>query len=76
LFDPDNVDLWISTSKTSLQLLDASQPIPNVRRKAKSMMRASFLAVLLDLNQGDAKATAWGTDFSYDYVRINAEYST
>lgn len=75
-FDPDNVDLWLSTSKTSLQLLKASQPMPNIRRKAKSMMRASFLAVQVDLNQGDATATAWGTDLSYEYVRINAEYST
>ncbi|HGY56891.1 MAG TPA: hypothetical protein ENK44_14380, partial [Caldithrix abyssi] len=30
----------------------------------------------LDLNQGEGKATGWGSDLSYDYVRINAEYTT
>jgi len=23
---------------------------------------------------GDAKATAWGCDLTYDYVKINADY--
>ena len=28
------------------------------------------------LNRGDADATVWTSDLSYDYVRINAEYRT
>jgi len=30
----------------------------------------------LSANRGDAAASVWTTDFSYDYVRINAEYRT
>ena len=32
--------------------------------------------VAIDLGVGDASATVFGCDLSYDYVRINAEYST
>jgi glutamate N-acetyltransferase/amino-acid N-acetyltransferase len=75
-YDPDMVDLYLGTSKRMHQLLNRGQPVDVERRKIKNMMRASFLYVLLDLNQGAGKATAWGADFSYEYVRINAEYST
>jgi len=30
----------------------------------------------LDLGLGDGRAVAWGCDLSYDYVKINAEYTT
>ncbi|MBS1261930.1 MAG: Arginine biosynthesis bifunctional protein ArgJ [Calditrichaeota bacterium] len=75
-YDPDKVDLYIGTSKTLIKLLENGQPLDVQRRKLKSLMRAAYIYVLLDLHQGEARATAWGADFSYEYVRINAEYST
>ncbi|MBD3348771.1 MAG: bifunctional glutamate N-acetyltransferase/amino-acid acetyltransferase ArgJ, partial [Candidatus Eisenbacteria bacterium] len=75
-FDPEKLDLYLGTSKRMHQLLAGGQPVEVERRRIKNMMRAAFLYVLLDLNLGEGKATAWGTDFSYEYVRINAEYST
>jgi glutamate N-acetyltransferase/amino-acid N-acetyltransferase len=75
-FDPDAVDLYLGTSKQLHQIVAGGQPLDVDGKKLKRMMRASFLYVLLDLNAGDGKATAWGADFSYEYVRINAEYST
>ncbi|MEE0924857.1 MAG: bifunctional ornithine acetyltransferase/N-acetylglutamate synthase, partial [Methanobrevibacter sp.] len=32
--------------------------------------------ILVNLYQGDSEATAWGCDLTYDYVKINAEYTT
>jgi glutamate N-acetyltransferase/amino-acid N-acetyltransferase len=34
------------------------------------------VALDLDLGLGAVSATVWTCDFSYDYVRINAEYHT
>ena len=34
------------------------------------------ITITIDLGMGNAKATAYGCDMSYDYVKINAEYST
>lgn len=42
--------------------------------KASLKNRDVFLAV--DLKQGNSGITVWTCDFSYDYVRINADYAT
>jgi glutamate N-acetyltransferase/amino-acid N-acetyltransferase len=39
-------------------------------------MAATDLTIEVRLNRGDASATVWTSDLSYDYVRINAEYRT
>jgi glutamate N-acetyltransferase/amino-acid N-acetyltransferase len=38
------------------------------------VMRAPEIRVRVDLARGEAAATVWTCDLSYDYVRINAEY--
>jgi glutamate N-acetyltransferase/amino-acid N-acetyltransferase len=39
-------------------------------------MAATDLTIEVRLKRGDANGTVWTSDFSYDYVRINAEYRT
>ena len=39
-------------------------------------MAPEDIVIRVCLNRGDASASVWTTDFSYDYVRINAEYRT
>jgi glutamate N-acetyltransferase/amino-acid N-acetyltransferase len=38
------------------------------------VMAQAEIAVRVDLARGDARATVWTCDFSYDYVKINADY--
>jgi len=42
--------------------------------KGQTVMNESEITVRLVLDRGDAKVTIWTCDFSYDYVKINAEY--
>lgn len=44
--------------------------------KASEIMRSDYIIVTIDLSAGTKQATAWGCDLTYDYVRINAEYTT
>jgi glutamate N-acetyltransferase/amino-acid N-acetyltransferase len=37
-------------------------------------MTPEEIVIRVELGRGDASAAVWTTDFSYDYVRINAEY--
>ncbi|MEE4145949.1 MAG: bifunctional glutamate N-acetyltransferase/amino-acid acetyltransferase ArgJ [Halieaceae bacterium] len=39
-------------------------------------MAPDDIVIRIELNRGDSDAAVWTTDFSYDYVRINAEYRT
>ncbi|HEX9241573.1 MAG TPA: bifunctional glutamate N-acetyltransferase/amino-acid acetyltransferase ArgJ [Anaeromyxobacter sp.] len=51
-------------------------PIEFDREALRARMRESRIDVLVELGQGDARATAWGCDLSYDYVKINADYTS
>ena len=39
-----------------------------------SFLSSPEVTALVDMHMGDAEATAWGCDLSYDYVKINADY--
>jgi glutamate N-acetyltransferase / amino-acid N-acetyltransferase len=41
-----------------------------------SAMAPEEITIRVELNRGDCSTTVWTSDFSYDYVRINAEYRT
>lgn len=43
---------------------------------AKKVLSADEIAINIDLKLGKCKATAWGCDLTYDYVKINGDYRT
>jgi glutamate N-acetyltransferase / amino-acid N-acetyltransferase len=43
---------------------------------AEEVMKEKDIKIIVDMGLGDGKASAYGCDLSYDYVRINAEYTT
>jgi glutamate N-acetyltransferase/amino-acid N-acetyltransferase len=74
-FNPDKISLSIGDRKKIL-ILDHGQPANPGRASLKKKMRSTNIVITLDLNNGDGEAVGWGTDLSYEYVRINAEYET
>jgi glutamate N-acetyltransferase / amino-acid N-acetyltransferase len=74
--DPDMVDIYLGSSKKIIKVAEMGNGLDFDRKKVKGMLRSSQLRVVVKLNQGEKQATAWGCDFSYEYVRINAEYHT
>jgi glutamate N-acetyltransferase/amino-acid N-acetyltransferase len=44
--------------------------------KAKAYLENEVVQIFVELDQGEATATAWGCDLTYDYVKINASYRT
>lgn len=44
--------------------------------EASRRIQGSEVTIRIGLGRGAAAATVWTCDFSYDYVRINAEYRT
>lgn len=45
-------------------------------QRGVAVMAKEDIVIRVELHRGAASATVWTTDFSYDYVRINAEYRT
>jgi len=69
-------------SKMEIKLMDVTifknmEPVsfdkPALSQKMKD---TEDIDITIDLGLGDAKATVWTCDLTYDYVRINAEYTT
>ncbi len=48
---------------------------PSLRDRVRARMRAPEVVVEIDLRAGSDVAVAWGCDLSYDYVKLNADYS-
>lgn len=44
--------------------------------RGQSVMDKSDISIHIDLGRGNSEIKVWTCDFSYDYVRINAEYRT
>jgi glutamate N-acetyltransferase/amino-acid N-acetyltransferase len=67
----------IGVSLDTVQLLVNGQPHPDYREAlgAAVVAQAEF-TIRVSLGRGDARVRIWTCDFSYDYVKINAEYRT
>ncbi len=66
----------LALSVGGIPLVESGEPIPFDEATASAAMKVSELPIVLDLNLGKHDATVYTCDFSYDYVRINAEYTT
>jgi len=44
--------------------------------EGQRVMKQAEITVRVLLGRGKAHATVWTCDFSYDYVKINADYRT
>lgn len=67
----DKVDLYLD--EVLVAKGGARHPAYREELGVKAMRKAEFTVRAL-LNRGKAAATVWTCDFSYDYVKINAEY--
>ena len=75
-FDYQKADLYLGDEKRQLQVLDQGVPVEYDRNYMKKLLRESHIHVTLDLNNGRAKATGWGSDLTTDYVLFNSVYTT
>ena len=73
-FDQNDVELYFESVNGKLKVFDKGTPIVFDEDKALKIMQADAVTVFVNMNEGDASATAWGCDLTYDYVKINADY--
>lgn len=66
----------VSLHFNDICVLENGQAVPFDRDEAVERMKQSEVRFDVSLGLGDAAATAWTCDFSYEYVRINGEYTT
>lgn len=70
--DPDLIDVYIGPHCVCKE----GGSLPFDRDAAHDYLTGKEITITLDLHIGEENATVWTCDYSYDYIRINAEYHT
>ena len=73
-FDPENVDLYFESKSGKIHIFGNGVACDYSEEEATKILSDPEVTALVDMHMGEAEATAWGCDLSYDYVKINADY--
>ena len=71
-FDAQKLSIEIG----DVPVFERGEPLPFDVGEAETAMNGEDLTIRVRVGEGAARWTAWTCDFSYDYVKINAEYHT
>ena len=71
-FNPNQIDIAIG----NITVLSKSTPIHFDKEEMQDIMSKDEVTIHMNLNDGHCEGKAWGCDLSYDYVKINALYTT
>ena len=75
-FDINKVDVDLKSKNGIISVCKNGSGIKFSEEKASEILSADEIYVLINLNDGNESATAWGCDLTYDYVKINGDYRT
>jgi len=67
----------INIHLNDVSIVKTGEPDPSYTESAGSIeMAKEDIVITIDIGQSNIAESVWTTDFSYDYVKINAEYRT
>ena len=73
-FDPEAIELYLESSAGKILIFKDGMAADYSEEEATRILSCSEVTALVDMKMGEAEATAWGCDLTYDYVKINADY--
>ena len=74
--DVNKVDVAFRSAKGTIVVCQNGAGVDFSEEIAKEILLEKNIDILIELNSGNATATAWGCDLTYDYVKINGDYRT
>lgn len=74
--DVSKIDVSFVSRKGEISVCQNGAGIEFSEEKAKEILLEDEITVLVDLKDGEAAATAYGCDLTYEYVKINGDYRT
>ena len=73
-FEPEAIELYLESSAGKILIFKDGMAADYSEEEATRILSCSEVTALVDMKMGEAEATAWGCDLTYDYVKINADY--
>ena len=74
--DVTNVELTFQSRAGEILVCEKGMGVDFSEEKAKEVLSEDEIVIDIRLGDGFGKATAWGCDLTYDYVKINGDYRT
>ncbi|SET99453.1 glutamate N-acetyltransferase [Lacrimispora sphenoides] len=74
IFDPEKVDLYFESAAGKLKIIENGVALSYSEEEATRILSEPEVTATADIKLGEATATAWGCDLTFDYVKINADY--
>ena len=74
--DVNKVDVSFKSAAGEILVCKDGSGVEFSEEIAKQILLEKEIEILVGLNAGEAAATAWGCDLTYDYVKINGDYRT
>ena len=73
--DVDSIQVWLADGQQAVLVAEKGGRAASYREElGAAVMKSAEITVRIALGRGNADATVWTCDFSYDYVKINADY--
>jgi glutamate N-acetyltransferase/amino-acid N-acetyltransferase len=73
--DVERLRVWLAAGRDEVLVAEKGGRAAAYREAdGARIMKDAEITVRVDLARGAASATVWTCDFSYDYVKINADY--
>ncbi len=74
--DVNRVEVKFRSPKGEILVCENGAGVDFSEELAKEILLERNIEILVALGDGNGKATAWGCDLTYDYVKINGDYRT
>ena len=74
--DVTKIDVSFKSLKGEISVCENGAGVEFSEEIAKEILLEKDIEILINLNDGNDVATAWGCDLTYDYVKINGDYRT
>jgi glutamate N-acetyltransferase/amino-acid N-acetyltransferase len=74
--DVSKIDVSFASAEGKIAVCQNGAGLAFDEDLAKTILLKDEIEILIEMKQGSGKATAWGCDLTYDYVRINGSYRT
>ena len=73
-FDINKVAINVSSKFGNINVFEKGYGLKFDEKKALKILKEKEIKITVNMNSGKNKATAWGCDLTYDYVKINGSY--
>ena len=74
--DVNKIDVSFKSVKGEIEVCKQGAGVDFSEEIAKEILLEKEIEIVINLNDGNCDATAWGCDLTYDYVKINGDYRT